>query len=87
MSKKGYEVGSGKVFKDLGLPNAEEHLIKAQLVFQIGAVLKERGLKQVEAAGLLGHPAARCLDDAARRVQVVFRRATPAIPRGAGSGC
>lgn len=36
------------------MPNAEEHLIKAQLVFKIGAVLKERGLKQVEAAALLG---------------------------------
>jgi hypothetical protein len=37
MTKKkiGYEVGSGNVFADLGLPNAEEHLIKAQLVYKI----------------------------------------------------
>ena len=27
MSKKRYEVGSGNVFKDLGIPNAEEHLV------------------------------------------------------------
>ena len=54
MSKKGYEVGCGNVFQDLGLPNAAEHLVKAQLVFKIDAVLKERGLKQVEAAALLG---------------------------------
>jgi hypothetical protein len=25
-----HEVGSGNIFADIGLPNAEEHLIKAQ---------------------------------------------------------
>lgn len=52
--KKRYETGSGNVFKDLGVPNAEEHLVKAQLVFKIDAILKKRGLTQVEAAGLFG---------------------------------
>jgi predicted XRE-type DNA-binding protein len=52
--KKGYKTGSRNVFKDIGVPNAEEHLVKAQLVFKIDAILKARGLKQVEAAGLLG---------------------------------
>ena len=52
--KKRYETGSGNVFKDIGVPNAEEHLVKAQLVFKIGAILKVRGLKQVEAADLFG---------------------------------
>jgi predicted XRE-type DNA-binding protein len=42
------------VFKDIGLPNAEEHLVKAQLVFKIDTIMKDRGLKQVEAAGLFG---------------------------------
>jgi predicted XRE-type DNA-binding protein len=46
--------GSGNVFKDIGVPNAEEHLIKAQLVFKIDTILKKRGLKQVEAADLFG---------------------------------
>jgi predicted XRE-type DNA-binding protein len=54
MSKKDYEIGSRNVFKDLGLPNAEEHLVKAQLVFKIDAILKKRHLKQVEAAALFG---------------------------------
>ena len=54
MSKIGYEAGSGNVFKDIGVPNAEEHQIKAQLVFKIGAIMKEHHLKQVEAADLLG---------------------------------
>jgi hypothetical protein len=35
MSKKSHEIGSGNAFKDLGLPNAQEHLVKAQLVFKI----------------------------------------------------
>jgi predicted XRE-type DNA-binding protein len=46
--------GSGNVFADLGLCNPEEHLIKAQLVYKIDRLMKERGLKQVEAAKLLG---------------------------------
>jgi predicted XRE-type DNA-binding protein len=50
----GYETGSRNVFKDIGVPNAEDHLIKAQLVFKIDTVLKKRGLKQVEAAQLFG---------------------------------
>jgi len=53
-NRKRYEVGSGNVFKDIGLPNAEEHLVKAQLVFKIEAIMKKRGLKQVEAAELFG---------------------------------
>src|SRR6266699_2585131 len=54
MSKRGDEIGNRNVFKDLGVPNAEEHLVKAQLVFNIGAIMKERHLKQVQAAELLG---------------------------------
>src|SRR5215471_4661616 len=54
MSKKRYEIGSRNVFKDIGVPNAEEHLIKAQLVFKIDAIMKKRGMKQVEAAALFG---------------------------------
>ena len=53
-NKKRYETGSGNVFKDIGVPNAEEHLVKAQLVFKIDTILKKRGLKQMEAAELFG---------------------------------
>lgn len=56
MTKKKYETGSGNVFKDLGMPNAEEHLIKARLVYKIDAILKDRKLKQVEAGKLFGIP-------------------------------
>ncbi len=54
MRQKGYEVGNRNVFKDLGLPNAEEHLVKAQLVYKIDKIMKDRGLKQVDAAELFG---------------------------------
>lgn len=55
MKKKlGYEPGSGNVFADIGLPNAEEHLVKAQLVYKIDGLMKARGLKQVTAAKLFG---------------------------------
>jgi len=37
-----------------GVPNPEEHLVKAQLVFRIDGIIKERHLKQVEVADLLG---------------------------------
>jgi predicted XRE-type DNA-binding protein len=54
MSKKRYEAASRNVFQDLGVPNAEEHFVKAQLVFKIDTLMKERRLKQIEAADLLG---------------------------------
>jgi predicted XRE-type DNA-binding protein len=54
MSKKGYEVGSRNVFKDTGFADADEHLVKAQLVFKIDTILKQRRLKQAEVADLLG---------------------------------
>src|SRR5437660_1081866 len=54
MRERKYEIGSRNVFKDLGLPNAEEHLVKAQLFFKIDAIMKRRRLKQVEAAALFG---------------------------------
>jgi predicted XRE-type DNA-binding protein len=54
MNKKEYQTGNRNVFKDIGVPNAEEHLIKAQLVFKIDTIMKDRGLKQVEAADLFG---------------------------------
>ena len=48
------EVGSGNVFKDLGLKNAEELLAKAQLATQIVHILRERKLTQTAAAQIMG---------------------------------
>lgn len=46
--------GSGNVFADVGLPNPEERLAKAQLASLIDDVIRERGLTQQEAATLMG---------------------------------
>ncbi len=46
--------GRGNVFADIGLPNAQEHLVKAQLVYKIDSLMKSRGLKQVVVAELFG---------------------------------
>lgn len=52
--KEKVEMGSGNVFADIGLPNADEHLVKAHLVYKISAIMKERKLTQIKAANLLG---------------------------------
>jgi len=54
MSRKTYQIGSRNVFKDIGVRTADEHFVKAQLVFKIDAIMKKRRLKQLEAADLLG---------------------------------
>ncbi len=46
--------GSGNVFADLERPDAEAHLLKAELVTRIDKIVRQRGFKQVEAAKLLG---------------------------------
>ena len=48
--------GSGNVFADLGFPDAQVHLVKAQLVSCIDDILRERGIDQTEAARLLDLP-------------------------------
>jgi predicted XRE-type DNA-binding protein len=45
---------SGNVYTDLGLKNAEEHALKAELVRQIAAVMKDQELTQTAAAQRLG---------------------------------
>lgn len=41
-----FEVGSGNVYADLGFPDAEEMLVKAQLTFKIGEIIKARRWSQ-----------------------------------------
>lgn len=42
------------VFADLGLPNPEQELLKAQLTLQIYRIVKARGLTQAQAGTVLG---------------------------------
>ena len=46
--------GSGNVFADLGLPDAEERYAKAMISRLIANAIEARGLTQVQAAELLG---------------------------------
>jgi predicted XRE-type DNA-binding protein len=48
------EKGSGNVYTDLGIPDAGEMLVKAQLAMKIGEIIKSRGWTQQEAADVLG---------------------------------
>ena len=45
---------SGNVFADLGLPEPEEALAKAELARRIGGIIKSRRLSQARAADVLG---------------------------------
>jgi predicted XRE-type DNA-binding protein len=49
-----YVVSSENVFADLGLPNPEEALAKAELAHKIAVLIQERDLTQSQAAKLLG---------------------------------
>jgi predicted XRE-type DNA-binding protein len=49
-----FEVGSGNIFADLGLPDAEAHFLKAQIVAEIHRLTKERKLTQTAAGKRMG---------------------------------
>ena len=46
--------GSGNVYADLGLEDADELLIRSQIGFLVFRILEDRKLKQREIAGVLG---------------------------------
>ena len=48
-----HEIGSGNIFADLGLPDAEEHQLKAALVVQLKRLIAARDLTQTAAAKLV----------------------------------
>ena len=48
------EQSSGNIFVDLGVPDPDEQLAKADLAIEIIRIIRERGLKQSQAAKILG---------------------------------
>jgi predicted XRE-type DNA-binding protein len=54
MAKRDYVESSGNVFADLGLPDADEILAKAELAIKIADILRQRRLTQTQAAAILG---------------------------------
>ena len=49
-----YEIGSGNVFADIGLPNPEERQLKARLARLVNSSISARGWTQQHAAEVLG---------------------------------
>ena len=49
-----YTIGSGNVYMDAGLPDAEECFVRTELLYYIRSEIKRRGLTEIEAANLLG---------------------------------
>lgn len=47
------QIGSNNIFADLDLPNPEEMLLKAELVFRISEAIQTQNLEEDEAAKLL----------------------------------
>jgi predicted XRE-type DNA-binding protein len=48
------EVGSGNIFADLKLPDADTHFLKAQIVSEIYRLTNERKLTQARVGKLMG---------------------------------
>ena len=48
------QVGSGNVFADLGLKDADQLMARSQIGFHVFKILEERKLKQREIASILG---------------------------------
>ncbi len=48
------EVGGRNIFADLGLPDADTHFLKAQIVAEIYRLTHERKLTQADAGQLMG---------------------------------
>jgi len=48
------QASSGNVFADLGLPDPQDRLVKAELAHRICQIIAARGLTQTKAAKLMG---------------------------------
>lgn len=52
----GHLTSSGNVFADLGLPDAEQRLVKSRLAAALQRSMREMGLNQTAAAARMGIP-------------------------------
>lgn len=52
--KPNVEVGSGNIFADLDLPDAEAHFLKVQIVSEVYRLTNERKLTQAQAGKRMG---------------------------------
>lgn len=54
VARETVEPSSGNVFADLGFPDAEERLLKAELAVKIAELIDQKGLTQIETARRVG---------------------------------
>jgi predicted XRE-type DNA-binding protein len=54
VTKRQVQASSGNVFRDLGVPDPDEALAKAELVRQISDIITKQKLTQAKAASILG---------------------------------
>jgi predicted XRE-type DNA-binding protein len=79
--------GSGNVFADLGLPDAEKLKIKSGLVVEIRKAMRVHGLNQQEAAKRMAIPQPKVsgmmrgdfTNLSERKLILAFRRANPVV--------
>jgi predicted XRE-type DNA-binding protein len=57
-----FEAGSGNPYADLGLPDAEEMLLKAGVVHEIEQIIQRKNLTPQRAAKLLGMSQSKLTD-------------------------
>ena len=81
------EEGSGNVYTDLGYPESESMLVKAQLAAKIAEILQRRALTQARAAEILGSNAAQGLRPLERAVSRDFGAPFAGMPDPVGPGC
>jgi hypothetical protein len=83
MAKKGYVVGSGNVFADLGHPRPAEALAKAELARKIGTIIERRGLTQSTTGWVLAR--STCSVSRPARERRRDRRETEGASSGSGA--
>jgi predicted XRE-type DNA-binding protein len=54
INEKDYVISSDNVFADFGMPDAEERLMRVDLLYDIVTEISRRGLTRRQAASLLG---------------------------------
>jgi len=54
MARIALELSSGNVFADLGIPEPEDHKLKAGLVSKLASIMEELGLTQTATAEMTG---------------------------------
>ena len=81
------EEGSGNVYTDLGYPDSESMLVKAQLAAKIAEIIQRRALTQTRDRGNPGANAAQGFSPPERAVSRDFGAPFVGMPDPIGPGC